>query len=91
MKKRNVFYLLMSILLLCGFTSPKQDLKITYLGNCSYLYESAKTKVVIDPFGTEYGNYFYLPSNETKQNIIKGYDSLSAALSQRSWCVVGNK
>lgn len=72
MKKRNVFYLLMSILLLCGFTSPKQDLKITYLGNCSYLYESAKAKVVIDPFGTEYGNYFYLPSNETKQNIIKG-------------------
>ena len=72
MKKRKIFYLLVSMLLLCGFTSPKQDLKITYLGNCSYLYESARSKVVIDPFGTEYGNYFYLPSNDTKQNIIKG-------------------
>ncbi len=60
------------VIILCGFTNPHKELKVTYLANCGYLYESGKSKVVIDPFGTEYGGFFYLPSDETKQNIIKG-------------------
>jgi len=72
MRKFSRLYLLVLIVVLSGFTNPKKELKITYLANCGYLYESGKSKVLIDPFGTEYGNFFYLPSDETKQNIIKG-------------------
>lgn len=72
MNNFNKFYWLILIIALYGFTNRYRYLKVTYLGNCSYLYESNKSKVIIDPFGTEYGNYFYLPSNETKKNIIRG-------------------
>ncbi|HPS13764.1 MAG TPA: MBL fold metallo-hydrolase, partial [Prolixibacteraceae bacterium] len=48
------------------------QLNMTYLGNCGFLYESGKDKVIIDPFGTEFGNYFQLPSENTKENIIAG-------------------
>lgn len=72
MKKLNKLYLLVLIITLSGFTNQKKELKITYLENCGFFYEGGKSKVLIDPFGTEYGNFFYLPSNETKENIING-------------------
>ena len=72
MKTFNKFYWLILTIMLCGFTNPKEELKITYLANCGYLYESGQSKVLIDPFGTEFGDFFYLPSNETKENIVKG-------------------
>jgi L-ascorbate metabolism protein UlaG (beta-lactamase superfamily) len=72
MKKLNRLYLIILIVILSGFTNLKKELKITYLANCGFLYESANTKVLIDPFGTMYGNTFYLPSNETKTNIVNG-------------------
>jgi L-ascorbate metabolism protein UlaG (beta-lactamase superfamily) len=72
MKKFNKAYLLILIVSLCGFTNQKKGLKITYLANCGFFYEADRSKVLIDPFGTEYGNFFYLPSNETRRNIIEG-------------------
>ena len=72
MRKFSKNYLLILIIALCGFTGHKKELKITYLANCGYLYQSDKSKVLIDPFGTEYGNFFYLPSEETKRNILHG-------------------
>ncbi len=72
MKKFNRLYLLILIVTLSGFTNQKKELKITYLANCGFLYEGDKSKVLIDPFGTMFGNFFYLTSNETKGNIVKG-------------------
>jgi len=72
MKKLNKLYLLVLIITLSGFTNQKKELKITYLANCGFLYEGNKSKVLIDPFGTNFGKTFFLPSNETKTNIIKG-------------------
>jgi L-ascorbate metabolism protein UlaG (beta-lactamase superfamily) len=72
MKKFNKLYLLILIITLSGFTNQKKELKITYLANCGFLYEGDKSKVLIDPFGTKFGKTFFLPSNETKTNIIKG-------------------
>jgi len=71
MKQFNKLYLLILFIALSGFTNQNKELKVTYLANCGYLYESNKSKVLIDPFGTEYGNIFYLPSNETKKNILQ--------------------
>lgn len=70
MKKFNRLYLLILIVTLSGFMNQKKELKITYLGNCGFLYEGDKSKVLIDPFGTEYGDFFDLTSNETKGNIV---------------------
>lgn len=72
MKKFNKLYLLILIITLSGFTNQKKELKITYLANCGFLYEGDKSKVLIDPFGTKFGKTFFLPSKETKTNIIKG-------------------
>jgi L-ascorbate metabolism protein UlaG (beta-lactamase superfamily) len=72
MKKFSKFYWLILIIILCGFTNQERSLKVTYLANCGFLYEFDKSKVLIDPFGTEFGNFFYLPSEETKKSIIKG-------------------
>jgi L-ascorbate metabolism protein UlaG (beta-lactamase superfamily) len=72
MRKPATFYLLILIITLCGFTNQKKALKVTYLANCGFLYENDKSKVLIDPFGTEYGSYFYLPSEATKNNICRG-------------------
>ena len=72
MKKLITFYLLILISILCGFTGQKKELKITYLANCGFLYQSDKSKVLVDPFGTEYGDFFFLPSDEIKKNIIQG-------------------
>lgn len=72
MRSLSKFYWLFLIFTLSGFSNQKKEIKITYLANCAYLYESDISKVLIDPFGTEYGNFFYLPSNETKKKIIKG-------------------
>jgi L-ascorbate metabolism protein UlaG (beta-lactamase superfamily) len=72
MKKFNKLYLLILIIALSGFTYQKKELKITYLANCGFLYEGNKSKVLIDPFGTKFGKTFFLPSKETKTNIIKG-------------------
>lgn len=72
MRNLSILFWLFLLFTLSGFTSQKKDIKITYLANCGFLYESHKSKVLIDPFGTEYGNFFYLPSKETKESIIKG-------------------
>jgi L-ascorbate metabolism protein UlaG (beta-lactamase superfamily) len=73
MKQFNKLYLLILFIALSGFTNQNKELKVTYLANCGYLYENNKSKVLIDPFGSEYGNIFYLPSNETKKNILQGH------------------
>lgn len=72
MRSFGKFYWLFLIFTLSGFSNQKKEIKITYLANCAYLYESDKSKVLIDPFGTDYENFFYLPSNKTIKNIIKG-------------------
>ena len=64
-------FLLAIIIALCGFTMQKKALEVTYLANCGFLYQCDKSKVLVDPFGTEYGVFFYLPSNDTKKNIIQ--------------------
>ncbi|HNW51454.1 MAG TPA: MBL fold metallo-hydrolase [Prolixibacteraceae bacterium] len=65
--------LLFIALAILGTAMMKNNqLNMTYLGNCGFLYESGKDKVIIDPFGTEFGNYFQLPSENTKENIIAG-------------------
>jgi L-ascorbate metabolism protein UlaG (beta-lactamase superfamily) len=72
MRKVNKFYWLMLIVTLCGFSNQKKEFKVTFLANCGFLYEKDNSKVLIDPFGTEYGNFFYLPSEETKMNLVNG-------------------
>jgi len=62
-------------LFVCLFSSSnlkKEPLKVTYIANCSFLYEAADEKVLIDPFGTEYGDYFYLPSMTNRSKLIEG-------------------
>jgi len=62
-------------LLVCLFSGSnlkKEPLKVTYIANCSFLYEAAEEKVLIDPFGTEYGDYFYLPSMTNRSKLIEG-------------------
>lgn len=65
-------YGIILIIFLCGATKNSNALKITYLGNCGFLYENDTLKVLIDPFGTDFGNFFYLPSNDTRTNILEG-------------------
>ena len=72
MKKLKNFFWLTLIITLYGFTNQNKELKITYLANCGFLYQSNDSKILIDPFGTEFGNFFYLSSTETKKNIIEG-------------------
>jgi L-ascorbate metabolism protein UlaG (beta-lactamase superfamily) len=69
---KNSFYWIALIILLCGATTDKNVLKVTYIGNCGFMYESNTNKVLIDPFGTQYGNFFYLPSKETQTMITEG-------------------
>jgi L-ascorbate metabolism protein UlaG (beta-lactamase superfamily) len=69
---KNSFYWITLIVLLCGATTDKNALKVTYIGNCGFLYESNTNKVLIDPFGTQYGDFFYLPSKETQTMITEG-------------------
>lgn len=45
---------------------------MTYLGNCGFLYENNTDKVLIDPFGTQYGSFFFLPSKATTTRIVEG-------------------
>jgi hypothetical protein len=85
MRTLNKLYLLILIITLSGFANQKKELNITYLANCGFLYEEGKSKVLIDPFGTKFGKMFYLPSEETKTNIIKGnvpFDDIDLLLSQ---------
>jgi len=75
--------LIILILILIGCTSPKDDLKITYLANCGFLYENQSSKIIIDPFGNEFGNFFFLPSHETKTNLEEGnepFDNIDLVL-----------
>jgi L-ascorbate metabolism protein UlaG (beta-lactamase superfamily) len=72
MRKFGKFYWLILMTTLCGFTNQGKGLKVTYLGNCGFLYENDKSKVLVDPFGTEYGSFFYLPSEATTKNIVNG-------------------
>lgn len=83
MKKLNKLYLLILVIALSGFTTQKEELKISYLGNCGFMYESGNSKVLIDPFGTQFGTFFYLPSDEVKENIVKGnspFDNIDVLL-----------
>lgn len=66
--------LIILITFLFGSTFQQNGLKISYLGNCGFLFENQSSKVLIDPFGTEYGNYFYLPTPETARNIEESND-----------------
>ena len=83
MKKDMKYSLIVLIFTLLGCTSSKEDLKVTYLSNCGFLFETQSLKVLIDPFGTEFGNLFYLPTSETKINIEKGntpFDNIDLVL-----------
>ena len=68
----KLIYGIILSLLFCGYESLKAQVNVTYIANCGFLYQNEKVKVLIDPFGTEYGNYFYLPSNEARDNILSG-------------------
>ena len=72
MRKLSKLNWLILTIVFSAFTGQKKELKITYLANCGFLYESDKSKVLIDPLGTEFGNFFYLPSEEIKNNIVNG-------------------
>lgn len=72
MRKLSKLKWLILAIVWCGFTDQENEIKATYLANCGFLYENDKSKILIDPFGTEYGKFFYLPSEKTKWNIIKG-------------------
>jgi L-ascorbate metabolism protein UlaG (beta-lactamase superfamily) len=80
---KNKLILIALSILFCGASTQHPTLNVSYLGNCSFLYQSANKKVLIDPLGTEYGNFFYLPSNKTKNSIIEGtspFDSIDLLL-----------
>lgn len=72
MVNRKIFIALFYLMLGLFFSScvKEKPLKTTYLGNCSYLYESADSKVLIDPLGTDFGSYFHLPSKAIQQKIM---------------------
>lgn len=57
---------------LLSFTSQNENVKITYVANCGFLCEATSQKVLIDPFGTSFGNLFYIPSFEARNNIETG-------------------
>jgi L-ascorbate metabolism protein UlaG (beta-lactamase superfamily) len=63
---------IMLYVFLGGYESLKAQVTVTYIANCGFLYQTEKARVLIDPFGTEYGNYFYLPDTTTRQNITNG-------------------
>ncbi len=64
--------LLFAVVFLVGFTPPEDSLKITYIGNCGFLYENKNRKIIIDPFGTQYGEVFELPSSQLTGKIVAG-------------------
>jgi len=64
--------LIILTLALLGCSSPKENITITYLANCGFLCESSSQKVLIDPFGTRFGNLFELSSAETMNKIETG-------------------
>jgi len=66
-------YLLLLFGILFGCTTTNSELKISYIANCGFIYESQSAKIVIDPFGTDFGDFFFLPSPELQTNLEKGY------------------
>ena len=68
----KTFWIILIVIALYGFSIQKNDLKVTYLENCGFLYENNKSKVLVDPFGTEFGNFFYLPTEATQKHIVNG-------------------
>jgi L-ascorbate metabolism protein UlaG (beta-lactamase superfamily) len=78
---KNILIIL--IFIFYGFTTHKTTVKITYIANCGFLITNQSVKVLIDPFGTEFGAYFYLPSALTKTNIEEGnipFDNINFVL-----------
>lgn len=67
-------YLMVLLFLLFGCAFAEDNLKITYIANCGFLYESQSSKIIIDPFGTEFGDYFFLPSSDTRTKIETGIE-----------------
>jgi L-ascorbate metabolism protein UlaG (beta-lactamase superfamily) len=76
-------YLMVLLFLLFGCVSAEDNLKITYIANCGFLYESQSSKMIIDPFGTEFGDFFFLPSSDTRTKIetaIEPFDKIDLVL-----------
>ncbi|NLE06613.1 MAG: MBL fold metallo-hydrolase [Crenarchaeota archaeon] len=67
-------YLIVLLFLLFRCAFAEDALKITYLANCGFLYESQSSKIIIDPFGTEFGDFFSLPSSDTRTKIETGIE-----------------
>jgi len=62
---------IVSLLILSGCAFKNQNIKTTYLGNCGFMYEQQSSKILIDAFGTKFGNFFLLPTDETRTSIIE--------------------
>jgi L-ascorbate metabolism protein UlaG (beta-lactamase superfamily) len=67
-------YLIVLLFLLFGCVSAEDNLKITYIANCGFLYESQSSKIMIDPFGAEFEDFFFLPSSDTRTKIETGIE-----------------
>jgi len=70
-------------LALLSLTTTKENISITYIANCGFLCESPSQKVLIDPFGTSFGNLFNLSSTETMTKIENGttpFDQINLVL-----------
>jgi len=57
------------LIFLAACSNGKNELTQTFIGNCGFMYESGSHKVLIDPFGTQYGGFFHLPSTGTLNKI----------------------
>ena len=64
---KNHLFLLLGILF--GCTTNHNELRVSYIANCGFLYESQSANIVIDPFGTDFGDFFFLPSSEVQTNL----------------------
>lgn len=79
MKKK----LIIIIFHLASCTTPKDELKVTYLANCGFMYENPSYKILIDPFGTKYGDLFHLPTSDIQTNVETGkipFDDINLVL-----------
>lgn len=72
MRKKGIIVSVLSVLLFLSGCTGNRELRQTFIANCGFFYESGPQKVLIDPFGTQYGGFFYLPSAETLNKIASG-------------------
>lgn len=64
--------LLLTFMVVSCKTNDNQNIEIIALNNCSYLYRYGKNKLLIDPFGTDFGRYFFLTSDSTLKKLGNG-------------------